>query len=686
MGDRDYLFILRALDELPFPVGRRLLLDFMIGRGNGSIARHRLSRLKAFGSLLYEPQEVGALVDSLVLNGLVRYSSVGSNKFLKVIELTDKGRQELENPALFMKRVGFSFRERQTIISEQDRESFAVLEPFLKGLNDSQKKAVISPANKILCIAGAGCGKTTVLTRRIDFLARFRSVSPDRILAITFTRKARQEMMARLARLGTGGVHVETFNSFCEKLLLKYNDLAYPSRVRVVSYGDKIRLFRKALSDCHFSVEQAVNEYFADRKERTGDVLAKSLMNDCFSILDYYKLRQLPLGDFSGQVDSKFAGPAKMVYSVCSSIQQQMRAEGLRDFSDQLVDVISLFSAHPEIVPSFEHVLVDEYQDVNAIQVRLLDILSPNSLFCVGDPRQSIFGWRGSDLRHILDFHDKFPGCETITLTDNYRSTGHIVSLINESVRSMGLPDLSAVNHGGKDLKLVKFDTELDEQDFVMQSVSESEKSGGIFVLARTNRQLKELSDRMRERQLKHLVRNEDSDYFEPDQVILATIHAIKGLEAKKVFVIGASTQNFPCRASDHPIIDMVAAEQYDREEEERRLFYVALSRARESLCISYSGKSSTLFISDAMQRSLDSRQLRFDTTHSDIFSGLKSWRREMSEQSRLAAYMILHDSTLLEIAAKKPSTMQELYDIKGLGPSKIMRYGDDILRIVKGF
>ncbi len=692
MDSKDYLFILKALEEIPFPVGKKLLIDFMTGNEhNESVNKHRLFKLKNFGSLVYEPTEVGALIDNLVMNNLIKYSSIITNKFLKVIELTDKGRLELENPVHFKKKMGFSFKEKQTIITEADREIFAQLETYLSGLNDQQKKAVISNSKKIICIAGAGCGKTTVLTRRIEFLISLRSIRPEKILAITFTRKARQELVLRLAKRGAEGVMVETFNSFCEKTLRHNNNLAYTSHVRLVSYGDKIRMFRKALADNGVSIEQAVHEYYSGKKEWDGEHLAKNLMNDCYSILDYYKIRQLPFIDFSSQVDYKFARTAKMIFAICSSIQKQMKDEGLRDFSDQLVDTINLFLKHPELIPQFDHVLVDEYQDVNAIQVKLLDIFSPKNLFCVGDPRQSIFGWRGSDIRYILDFHVNHPDCDIITLTKNYRSTKHIVSLINESVRSMGMPDLHAFHQGEKNIKILKFDDESSEFKFIIQTIYESEKEGGIFVLARTNKQLKEISERMKERQLTHLVRNEDSDHFETDQIVLATIHAIKGLEAKKVFVVGCTPQNFPCRASDHPIIDMVASEQYDKEEEERRLFYVALSRAKESLYISYSGKSPTSFITDAMHKTLENRQLssfaipRVHSPSTDLFSSLKMWRRELSEHSHTAAYLILHDSTLIEIASRRPVTTEELHDIKGLGPAKIRRYGDDILRIVNG-
>ena len=158
-----------------------------------------------------------------------------------------------------------------------------------------------------------------------------------------------------------------------------------------------------------------------------------------------------------------------MVYRICKYMDLTMKKLGLRDYTDQLIHCMNFFRQNPNHVPIFEHVLVDEYQDVNSAQIELIDLLNPSNLFCVGDPRQSIFGWRGSQIRYILNFEEKHPDCEIITLTKNYRSTKHIVELINNSIRNMGLADLEPSTEGNKDVKLLKLDSESAEFEFVHQ-------------------------------------------------------------------------------------------------------------------------------------------------------------------------------------------------------------------------
>jgi superfamily I DNA/RNA helicase len=694
--EMDYLNVLKALDEIPFGVGRKLLVDFLQGKAkNESIARNRLDKKQSFGSLAYSDDEIGQMIDSLVLNGMIQTTSVSGNKFWKVMELSVKGKHELENPSLYKRKLAFNFRETESVVTDKEKMLFDAFRDFMSKYNDAQKKAIVSAKESILCLAGAGSGKTTVLTKRIEFLVRYRSVPPEKILAITFTRKARQEMLARLEKAGgMDGVMVETFNSFCEKILKVHNNIAYDRSVRVINYSEKISLANKALDMLKLDMRQAINLYFSEAQQRskTDEQLASIFVNDCFFIRDYFKSKGKAVSEDafeSGDADKK---SVKMIVSVCNYIEAYMRKNGLRDFSDQLLDAMSLFRKNPELVPKFDHVLIDEYQDVNSTQINLVDILAPPNLFCVGDPRQSIYGWRGSDVRYILNFEEKYPGSEIITLADNYRSTGHIVSLINDSIRSMGLADLKAAVGGEKDTKLLSFDSEQSEFSFVVQQIIESRlPRKEIFVLARTNRQLSELSSMMRLRGISHVVRSDEvrsSVVAGKGDVTLATVHAIKGLEAELVFLIGCTGINFPCKGSEHPIIDMVKVEEYDKEEEERRLFYVAMSRAKKSLCMTYAGKKPTGFITDKMLGSLEEREIKVkplasETKSRDVITRLKEWRRELSRQNSVPAYMILNDRTIEELARELPLNTEELEGIYGLGPHKIMKYGEEIIRIM---
>ncbi len=708
MHEQDYLEILKAIKELPFNVGKNLLVDFMMGdMENETIMKHRLNRLKTFGSLAFSEEELISLIDNLLINGLIQQTSLSQNKFWKVLSLTESGKEEIDNPQLYKRKLSFSFKEVKTLITEQDREAFNALDFFLHGLNEEQKKAVISPASKILCIAGAGSGKTAVLTKRAEFLVKLKSVNPNKVLLTTFTRKARQEMAERVKnRLGTD-VQIETFNSFCEKMLTRFNDLAYGKKVSVISYPEKIKLVRKALQNLNTDMEKAVNAYFSPSQKRakTSDQLALTFINDCFEIRDYFKSKGMDLAELlkkTGNRDRKLdfytsgLDSIDLVYKVCRFIEAHMEQHGLRDYTDQLLDTIRLFKSNPEIMPEYEHILIDEYQDINQSQIELIELLNPENIFTVGDPRQSIFGWRGSDIRHILKFEHKYPDCEIVTLTKNYRSTSHIVDLMNRAIKDLKLPNLAAVNEGNKDIYLLKFENEQAENEFIMQRLENIK--GNAFILARTNKQLSELSESMRKRNIAHLIKNEFDHSQQEAQITLATIHAIKGMEADTVFLMGCTNSNFPCRGSEHPIIEMLDENEYDKEEEEKRLFYVGISRPKKSLYISYSGKGISPFINDDMLSLLEEKKEkpkpgyasvelekadRTKPKQGSLFERLKNWRYTISKKEGVAPFMIMHDRTLMELCERMPINKEELSEISGIGPSKLRRYGDEILKLL---
>ncbi|MBU0615208.1 MAG: ATP-dependent DNA helicase UvrD2, partial [Nanoarchaeota archaeon] len=538
------------------------------------------------------------------------------------------------------------------------------------------------------CIAGAGSGKTTVLTKRIEFLIKYRGVDPSKILAITFTRKARQEMISRLP---DSNVMIETFNSFCEKILRLHNDKIYGREVKVISYRDKITIINRALSMLKLNMARAIDIYFtyAQKRSKTPEQLARVFLNDCFFVRDYFKFKNKRIEQSAFQGD-EHKDSANLMFGVCNYIEAFMKKNGLRDFADQLIDAIAFLEANPSFIPKFSHVLIDEYQDVNSTQIKLVDLLKVENIFCVGDPRQSIYGWRGSDIKYILNFEDKYKGCSVITLTKNYRSTKHIVSLINKSISKMGLADLESALAGEKEIQLIKFISEGAEFEFVAQGILASKlPREEIFVLARTNRQLNDLSTLLLSRGIKHIKRSDEmkaSVVALKGDVTLATIHAIKGLEAEMVFIVGCNSLSFPCKGSEHPVIEMIKIDEYDKEEEERRLFYVAMSRAKRKLVMTHSGKP-TYFITDEMLSLLNSAEVapRAQAKGGDVIMRLREWRTQMSRNHNVSAFMIMHDKTMIEIAQKRPATLDELGEVYGMGPTKVMKYGDEILDIVLG-
>ncbi len=743
---KDYLKILTALSDIPFAVGKKLLIDYLQGNeDNESIARNGLFNHRSFGSLSYTDVEIEKILDILLAKDIIHYTTVNGKKFWKVLELTAKGRIELNNPTLNLepkKSTDFhtNLTSKVSTVNDEDIKMFAAFGKVLDGFNDEQKKAIISNAKEILCIAGAGSGKTTVLTKRIEFLIKYKSVKPQNILAITFTRKARTEMINRLSKIeNTSQVKIETFNSFCEQILKTYNDKIYDRAVRVIEYREKYMIMSKALSKLNTTMDRAVNSYFTAQQKRskTQEQLTNIFMNDCFFIRDYMKLKKYDIDSISSDNTS-----AKLVFSVCKFIDAYMYTNGLRDFADQIIDTINLFEKHPEIIPKFSHILIDEYQDVNSIQIKLIDILNSENIFAVGDPRQSIFGWRGSDVRYLINFSEKYPNCQILMLTKNYRSTNAIVNLINSSIKEMGLIDLESSVNGESDIKLLQFNNESAEFEFIIQKIISSNISRKeIFVLARTNRQLVELSTLLHARRISHIIRSDElkkTSEARDQDITLATIHAIKGLEAEMVFVIGCTYVNFPCKGTEHPVVEMIKLEEYDKEEEEKRLFYVAMSRAKKSLYLTYTGNKHTSYITQEMQTILNTNTVtkilnnknnkssstikenikdteyintknnknttritenknninyntnvvnhnpaKVNNNATKIISELKKWRSEISRREQKPAYIILHDATIIDLAQKMPMTLQELKTIYGLGPVKIDKYGEEILEII---
>ena len=716
----DYMNVLEALNDIPFSVGKKLLTDFIQGdASNETIKRNRLDKLQSFGSLAYEKDEITQMIDRLLLNNLIEQKTLEKNKFWKVLQLSEKGKNELKTPTLHKKKISHLFKEKETTITNQERELFNHLGNFISKYNDAQKKAIICNKEHILCLAGAGSGKTSVLTKRIEFLIKYRSVNQHKILGITFTRKARDEMMHRLSTTyECQNVHVETFNSFCERVLRTYNNIAYNTEMRVITYRDKMHIIRNALEAIGLNISRAISIYFSpvQIRSKTQEQLAHVLMNDCFFVRDYFKSKSRKLEKSAFEtIDARHEQSAEMMFSVCRYIEGYMQRNGLRDFTDQLLDAIALFRLHPELIPEYEHVLIDEFQDINATQVELVDLLNPKNIFCVGDPRQSIYGWRGSDIKYILNFEDTYNDAEIITLKKNYRSSEKIVNLINASIKNMGLADLESGNTDDNKIlhtptnasvELVSCKNELAETFFVIKKIKESSiPRKEIFVLARTNKQLKNLSEMLVQEHIAHVLRTDETRkkvYVKENELTLATIHAIKGLEAEMVFVIGATPANFPCKASDHPVIDMIKVDEYDKEEEERRLFYVAMSRAKKILYVTYSTKTPTHYITKEMLDMLDQKKNSYlaetladqvvykpnksiITGSGKVIERLKQWRWQRSQSLGLPAYMILSNKALIDLAQKTPLTKKDLYDVYGLGPNKVMKYGEEILEILHG-
>jgi superfamily I DNA/RNA helicase len=691
MEDKPHILVLGMLRDSPISMGKQLLCSCMVGENEDRIKRFRLDRVSYFGGLpLYDKKDVSDLIDLMVRRGLLELKPIPDNHFIKVIWMTDKGKGEFDKKEMdlsLQKDFSASYSSIE-LVTDDDLRSFSLLGNSLDGMSDEQKKAVICDAEKVLCIAGAGSGKTKVLTRRAWFLASMKSVDSSSLLAITFTRKARQEMISRIDALMPGHrMQIETFNSFCESILRKDWKEVYDHQHRVMDYSTKVKMVMKSMSDLGLNTDAVLDLYYTDRKIMSNDkkTLFLGFVNDLFSLMDYQKNNKID--DHS--LRSSLSG-YPYIFKMIENIEGFKQKNGFRDFTDQMVHVIDFFRKDKDKIPRFEHILVDEYQDINTLQDDLLQLLAPKSLFAVGDPRQSIYGWRGSKIEYILKFDTRYPGARILQLSANYRSTKNIVELCNNVIKPMRLPPLESCNGEGENVFFIQHSSDDAEAMFVCQSILSSEEPRkNIFVLARTNKQIDLVAEKMSQfgiKALKRTVEDMKASVAPTDEeVTLSTIHAIKGLEAEIVYIIGAGAKNHPCKASEHPVLEAVkSSDDYDKYAEELRLLYVGLSRAKKRLVVSYTGTLSGYFgNSNGKGASKLFKEQRAGRKR-DLYQELRDFRRERSDALGIAPYQIFNDKTLQELCDERPLNMEELADITGLGSFKVRRWGKDILRILR--
>lgn len=709
--------LLKVYDDLQFNLGKKTLVDFLKGDENPTIDRNNLDELNSYGCLyMIDRTTLFGLIDELIKQKFLEINTVGTG--FQVIKRTSNGIKEiftkaftpnLENLTSQNGKISkFKFEFPESEITETDKILFKTFDFFLGKFNDKQKKTIISQSKNILCIAGAGSGKTTVLTKRIEFLTKFKGISPKDMLAITFTRKAKEEMQTRLYELGIDDVTVETFNSYCEKQLKKYGSRIYTKDVKVIEYKNKIALVSSAFKKLGTSFDTFYDDYFNKRqlREKTRDELFFIFVNDVFSVIDYYKNIEKeiqPFYDRTSKTTEKRV--SKIIHDVAVNVNKNLKEKGVRDFSDQVIDCLKLFRIFKDLVPDYEHVLVDEFQDVNLIQNEFIKILNPKNLFVVGDPRQAIYGWRGSEIKFILDFPKTFEKTETIFLETNYRSDQNIVSIANQSIKEFGLPDMDAFNKSDKqNIYLIEQDNEKLEKFFIIEAIKNSKNPRSeIFVLARTNRVLENYAADFKKAGIPYTIKSEEEyKNGEPKQneIVLATIHSIKGMEAKEVYIVSCNSISFPNKVVDNFVFSLIKeGDDYDKLSEELRLFYVAITRAKEKLIITYTGNPSK-FITDEMKTNIIIKQKNknlfeygnkykpknLDTGNNSVLTNmLKDWRAQKAQEYGLPAYMILSNKAIEDLANIKPQSKAEMYNVSGMGDLKIAKYGDEILRVING-
>ena len=289
-------------------------------------------------------------------------------------------------------------------------------------LNEAQQKAVRATEGAVLVLAGAGSGKTRVLTYRIAYLIDEKKIPAYRILAITFTNKATNEMKERLEKMlgENSGVWVSTFHSLCARILRgDAEKLGYTKSFTIYSDQDSDRVLKRIISNKHIEIKDFSSKVACHISN------AKSL---CLSPDEYRN----ECGDFN----------AGMICDVYEAYEEELKAANAMDYDDLLVKTYQLFSDFPEVLEKyanrFLYIHIDEYQDTSRLQYKIASMLAKKhgNLFAVGDEDQSIYGWRGADISNILDFKKDFPEAEVIKLEQNYRSTPNILRAANALIEN----------------------------------------------------------------------------------------------------------------------------------------------------------------------------------------------------------------------------------------------------------
>jgi DNA helicase-2/ATP-dependent DNA helicase PcrA len=366
----------------------------------------------------------------------------------------------------------------------------AAPEALLQDLNPEQREAVLHEEGPLLILAGAGSGKTRVLTHRIAWLVGTRRAHPGEILAITFTNKAAEEMRERVAQqvgARARAMWVMTFHSACARMLrAEAQRLGYTRGFTIYDEADSLRL-----------VKQCVEELDIDPKRFAPRGIRRQVSDAKNALLDAAAYRQ--------KVSSFFEQTAADVYEL---YEQRIHAMNAMDFDDLLFRCVNLFELFPEVREryrrAFRQVLVDEYQDTNHAQYRWLTLLCEGhrNLCVVGDDDQSIYRFRGADIRNILDFEDDFPDARVVKLEQNYRSTQTILSAANGVVgnnRGRKAKSLWTELGEGEPVHVRELEDEHAEARFVAGEIERIVDAGGsrddVAVFYRTNAQSRVLED-----------------------------------------------------------------------------------------------------------------------------------------------------------------------------------------------
>ncbi|MCL2717913.1 MAG: DNA helicase PcrA [Lachnospiraceae bacterium] len=360
-------------------------------------------------------------------------------------------------------------------------------------LNDQQKKGVFTTEGPVLLLAGAGSGKTRVLTTRVAYLIEEKGVNPWNIMAITFTNKAAGEMKERVEDMvgfGADSIWVTTFHSTCVRILKRYGDrLGYDSTFTIYDTDDQKTVIKEILKKFQIDTKTLKERYFLSA--------ISNAKNELISPQAYHKAIG---GDFN----------KSRIAKVYEEYQNTLKRNNAMDFDDLIMQTVELFKNHSDILEQyqerFRYIMVDEYQDTNTAQFALISHLAAKyrNICVVGDDDQSIYKFRGANIRNILDFEKVYPDAVVIKLEQNYRSTQNVLDAANAVIgnnQSRKEKALWTEKGEGNKIHFRQFDNAFEEADYITDDIYKKQKDGLIrysdcAVLFRTNAQARLVEER----------------------------------------------------------------------------------------------------------------------------------------------------------------------------------------------
>ena len=655
---------------------------------------------------------------------------------------------------------------------------------LLAGLTPAQLEAVTTPGQPLCILAGAGSGKTRVLTRRIAWrVAEGQALAPH-VLALTFTRRAADELSTRLAGLGVRDqVATGTFHAIAyAQLRRRWAD----SGERPPALLDrKTRILFRLLPARRSPSDPGPTELAAEIEWAQARMVSPAGYADAVAAAG----RKPPM-------------PAAAVASIFERYQQEKRRQNLVDFDDLLLRCAQALEEDPSFAATqrwrYRHLFVDEFQDVNPLQFRLLEAWRDgrDDLCVVGDPRQAIYSWNGADPRYLTGFAERFPGSTIVHLDENHRSSPQVVAVANAVLEGIGGRPLRAPGADGPLPTVSSYASDEDEARNVVRALRRRGGAGRwseLAVLARPHAQLVVFEDLLKAAAIPYRLRGAsafldqpavketiaglrrrpgaplatvlpdlDSLAREADEagergadldvlarqareflvldrtgsvggfvawltarlareepatrgqaVDLATVHAAKGLEWPVVFLVGFEQGLLPIGHATTP----------ETRAEERRLLYVAVTRAERELHVSWAerrtfgagnmARSPSPWLadieaaihtlagaagegSDAWRSCVADGRARLRSTAGGrrvprageradpaVLQALRSWRANTARAAGVPAFVLFHDTTLAAVAEARPRDRPSLLALPGMGPVKADRYGDALLAVV---